>query len=578
MKRVFTRKGEGGIRGLEQESFICTEIGDVAGNGDGMSVPLIATLFLVFTLFFISRVARGSQAVWIGLMLFTFGCCLMGLLGLISRFLNYRLEGLMILPIGQPGSFTGFLSHMSLDNFMRFRLWAMVAFVVSFIGFAMSYTREPGHSHTEHIWLVGGMILAAASILWFYDPGQLFNLYKKGARILENQGDQSGFLQIIRLADVGFLGLIIACLSWATYKIFQLWRRCSIVQKRAQALCVIIGCGVLEILFIMLFCIGPAQVLNAYAVTTTLLPVTRYPEFNTIYLRFMPFAVAIALGAVMLSIFRYGFLGKGRISGRELERQIKVANRAVRLALHSFKNRFLAVQMSMDMAALKMADMQGEEADEVRQQIQWAHDVSTEALSQLETLRMQAGRLEIQWTTLGLNALCDEAIALNQGCLEKINLHVNYSQPEVMIWGDHVHLVSVLDNLIQNSVDALSEKAGRGWVEVEIGREYELGYVRITDNGVGITHENLRKVFRPFFTTKPSRNNWGLGLVYCHRVIVKSHGGYINLRTYPGSGTTVEIALRCRENLDIRKFNPSSTPTGVQKKSVWASLLPHRII
>ena len=87
-------------------------------------MPLIAILFLVFALFMLARVPRGYQAIWLGMILFSFGCCILGLTGYIARFGNYQLEGFMlIIPLDQPSWTWRLLSHFSLDVFVRFRLW-----------------------------------------------------------------------------------------------------------------------------------------------------------------------------------------------------------------------------------------------------------------------------------------------------------------------------------------------------------------------------------------------------------------------------------------------------------------------
>ena len=85
-------------------------------------MPLIAILFLVFALFMLARVPRGYQAIWLGMILFAFGCCILGLTGYIARFGNYQLEGFMfIIPLDQPSWAWRLLAHFPLDAFIRFR-------------------------------------------------------------------------------------------------------------------------------------------------------------------------------------------------------------------------------------------------------------------------------------------------------------------------------------------------------------------------------------------------------------------------------------------------------------------------
>jgi signal transduction histidine kinase len=69
-----------------------------------------------------------------------------------------------------------------------------------------------------------------------------------------------------------------------------------------------------------------------------------------------------------------------------------------------------------------------------------------------------------------------------------------------------------------------------------------LGEVRITDNGPGIPHNILDKIFQPFFTTKPAGQGTGLGLSLSYDII-KSHGGDLKVETKEGEGTTFIISL-----------------------------------
>ena len=67
--------------------------------------------------------------------------------------------------------------------------------------------------------------------------------------------------------------------------------------------------------------------------------------------------------------------------------------------------------------------------------------------------------------------------------------------------------------------------------------------VRIRDNGTGIPQEVKEKMFNPFFTTKPAGEGTGLGLSMSHDIVVKQHGGKIDVDTEPGSFTEFIITL-----------------------------------
>ena len=67
--------------------------------------------------------------------------------------------------------------------------------------------------------------------------------------------------------------------------------------------------------------------------------------------------------------------------------------------------------------------------------------------------------------------------------------------------------------------------------------------IRVRDNGTGIPPEIRDKLFQPFFTTKPTGEGTGLGLSISHDIIVKQHGGSLEVDTQPGEFTEITVTL-----------------------------------
>ena len=111
-------------------------------------------------------------------------------------------------------------------------------------------------------------------------------------------------------------------------------------------------------------------------------------------------------------------------------------------------------------------------------------------------------------------------------------------------------ITRVLLNLISNGFYAASQAQGRGRRRLSSRpsrpRPRSLGdrvEIRIRDNGTGIPPEVKEKIFNPFFTTKPAGEGTGLGLSISHDVIVKQHGGSIDVETEPGAFSEFIIVL-----------------------------------
>jgi signal transduction histidine kinase len=110
-------------------------------------------------------------------------------------------------------------------------------------------------------------------------------------------------------------------------------------------------------------------------------------------------------------------------------------------------------------------------------------------------------------------------------------------------------ITRVFLNLISNGFYAATKRKEAGEAGFEpmlsaatknLGNKVE---IRIRDNGTGIPGEVREKMFNPFFTTKPAGEGTGLGLSMSHDIIVKQHGGKIDVDTEPGSFTEFIITL-----------------------------------
>ena len=112
--------------------------------------------------------------------------------------------------------------------------------------------------------------------------------------------------------------------------------------------------------------------------------------------------------------------------------------------------------------------------------------------------------------------------------------------PEIMI--DHFQMQQVFLNIIVNAEFAMQDAHHKGKLVITTEKSRDLIRVIFTDDGPGISKENLKHIFDPFFTTKEVGKGTGLGLSICHG-IVSEHGGKIYARSEKGHGTTFVVEL-----------------------------------
>jgi signal transduction histidine kinase len=157
---------------------------------------------------------------------------------------------------------------------------------------------------------------------------------------------------------------------------------------------------------------------------------------------------------------------------------------------------------------------------------------------------------------IDINALVEESLNLayhgaraeKQGFNITLEKSFDPAAGEVDLFPQEI--TRVLLNLISNGFYATTKRKTEG-----NGGDYEpilaastksLGdrvEIRIRDNGTGIPPEVKEKMFNPFFTTKPAGEGTGLGLSISHDIIVKQHGGSIEVDTQPGEFTEFRIVL-----------------------------------
>lgn len=142
-----------------------------------------------------------------------------------------------------------------------------------------------------------------------------------------------------------------------------------------------------------------------------------------------------------------------------------------------------------------------------------------------------------------INNLLQESLSFleNQALMHNVQIitHLDNDLPSIVIDPSQVQRVFI--NMIVNAAEAMN---GNGQLIMTTRRDQIKGCIEIvfSDNGMGISEENLEKIFDPFFTTKETGHGVGLGLAISYGII-KEHRGTISVESEVGKGTTFIIRL-----------------------------------
>ena len=206
---------------------------------------------------------------------------------------------------------------------------------------------------------------------------------------------------------------------------------------------------------------------------------------------------------------------------------------------HELNNPLNNISMTAESLMGEYDHLSSEEADEMIQDI--LHQA--ERASQVVKNLLEFSRTERPFLTdLNVKEVIDGTIRLvrNQIMVTGIELDVQIADGLPTIRGRRQDLQQALLNILLNSVQAMPKG---GTISIR-ANPAQNGTVRIdlADTGAGIKPSDLEHIFEPFYTTKPVGEGTGLGLSLTYG-IVRTHGGYIEVKSEMGKGTVFSIYI-----------------------------------
>jgi signal transduction histidine kinase len=153
---------------------------------------------------------------------------------------------------------------------------------------------------------------------------------------------------------------------------------------------------------------------------------------------------------------------------------------------------------------------------------------------------LQFARLpKLQRQPVDLNSFLDQKLAFqgSEFSMGGVTLRTHFDPALKTINADAEQLWQAMLNLIRNSLEAMPNG---GELTIGTWRDAGQALLRVSDNGKGMTEEQLHRVFEPFFTTK--REGTGLGLALVQQIVIE-HGGHIECESASGKGSTFTIFL-----------------------------------
>jgi PAS domain S-box-containing protein len=230
--------------------------------------------------------------------------------------------------------------------------------------------------------------------------------------------------------------------------------------------------------------------------------------------------------------------------GRLRDRLAALGEMAAAIA-HEVKNPLASIEVMAGVLKRQLAERPEalETLDDIIKEAKMANAIVVEVLEFVRPIQLQVERV-------GLDEVLKDSITLAEGQKRRgavtISTDLDPAVPDLM--ADPHQLRQLFSNLLANAFEALG---GEGHVDLRstLMPEDEASgpedsspqvVIEVRDNGPGISHEDLERIFSPFFTTKPQGTGLGLAIV---RKVVDAHEGRIDAVSAPGRGATFRVML-----------------------------------
>lgn len=256
-----------------------------------------------------------------------------------------------------------------------------------------------------------------------------------------------------------------------------------------------------------------------------------YPS-NLIYY-FYPTLSLFSFAAIIFALYKYNILKFVNLQqSLQANANIKIEQLSSAVS-HMVKNKLIEINILIKNAA------NTDDKSLIMENLKNIEHIGEELKCKLDEMNSKNRQITFHFDIININQAVKSAvnkIKFPSQIVVKTNIPIS----PLECYADKYHLSEAIINIITNAIEAIGENQGK--IDISVYTEQGWNIISITDNGPGIPPKRLKKIFVPFFSTKSTSKNWGIGLTYCYK-IMKAHKGILLVDSKLNEGTKFNIML-----------------------------------
>lgn len=225
-----------------------------------------------------------------------------------------------------------------------------------------------------------------------------------------------------------------------------------------------------------------------------------------------------------------------------MERKFDTAKVGASVFVHSMKNQLLSSKVLYKRIG-QLYEQPEIDTAKLKEYIDSLERLNNTMLTRMEELYRCVKSDSIYLIPVEIEVIVEDTLERFHKKFPEVAVRVEIEK-NVKILSDKTHLCEALYNLLVNAQEAViaSEKGEEGEVALVCHNERLYTVLEVRDNGYGMNKNQIKRIFEPFYSSKNSNSNWGMGLYYV-RAIIKSHLGSLRVESKIGEGSVFYILL-----------------------------------